>query len=64
MSLDELNTGAPGERFSDFYHLQEVLGQGSFGLVVHATDLATLEHVAVKVIRKDGLPPTKWNEFR
>jgi serine/threonine protein kinase len=64
MSIDDIDVGSPGQRFSDFYQLQHQLGKGSFGMVVHATDLVTLEHVAVKVIDKSILNPAKYKEFR
>ena len=38
-------------RLGDRYTLQQLLGQGTFGKVVRATDVRTRREVAVKIIR-------------
>ena len=40
-----------GSRLGDRYTLQQLLGQGTFGKVVRATDVRTRREVAVKIIR-------------
>ena len=48
-TIPNLDEGELRKKFSHYFEFQSVLGHGSFGLVVAATDKKTRELVAVKV---------------
>ena len=41
-----------GEKITDYYKVEEELGQGSFAVVCRATNKTTGEKVAVKIFHK------------
>ncbi|KAI2802381.1 Dual specificity tyrosine-phosphorylation-regulated kinase 1A [Blomia tropicalis] len=45
----------PGERFSDRYEIESLIGKGSFGQVVKAYDHTEQCHVAIKIIKNRKL---------
>ena len=45
----------PGERFSDRYEIESLIGKGSFGQVVKAYDHTGQCHVAIKIIKNRKL---------
>eukprot|EP01054_Gregarina_sp_Poly1_P009342 Gregarina_sp_Poly_1__9341@NODE_580_length_7449_cov_96_149688_g63_i1_p1_GENE_NODE_580_length_7449_cov_96_149688_g63_i1NODE_580_length_7449_cov_96_149688_g63_i1_p1_ORF_typecomplete_len1740_score241_23Pkinase/PF00069_25/0_00024Pkinase/PF00069_25/9_6e22Pkinase/PF00069_25/6_6e16Pkinase_Tyr/PF07714_17/1_5e18Pkinase_Tyr/PF07714_17/6_1e13EFhand_1/PF00036_32/5_6e06EFhand_1/PF00036_32/1e05EFhand_1/PF00036_32/2_2EFhand_7/PF13499_6/0_0019EFhand_7/PF13499_6/1_1e09EFhand_7/PF13499_6/0_00066EFhand_7/PF13499_6/ len=51
-------SGVTGAGFHDVYMLQEPLGRGKFATVYRAMNRATLERVAVKILRKPDISGT------
>lgn len=55
----------PGEVLEGKYRLEEMLGEGAFGLVVKATTMSTNRPVAVKILKpsKDGYKDSRAQRF-
>jgi hypothetical protein len=47
----EFDQGDNINKFSDFFDFKEVIGVGSFGVCVHAVQIADMQEYAVKVIK-------------
>jgi len=64
MDPDELDSGDTTSKFSDFFIFHAVIGKGAFGVVVSALSRSDNKEYAIKVIRKQHVPPKDWDRLR
>eukprot|EP01017_Pseudomicrothorax_dubius_P048837 TRINITY_DN8978_c0_g1_i3.p1 TRINITY_DN8978_c0_g1~~TRINITY_DN8978_c0_g1_i3.p1 ORF type:complete len:357 (+),score=48.53 TRINITY_DN8978_c0_g1_i3:64-1134(+) len=64
ITLKDLDDDESEERFSDWFEMIGLLGQGAYGVVVSAVDNLSKEEVAVKIISKKTVKASEIDHLR